>query len=191
MSPYVLEISAGADLIEAIHRFSRKRNLGICVLSASGAVSNVTLRQPSVTPGTTVTFHGRFDLLSLSATVMPATTSIPLGNEFAISMAGPQGQIIGGIVVEPLYAGGDGALDRGVVYQTVVSQAISGGREEFGGKRGELAATAGDSRPRWTSSAVTDAAAAAAESCGMSLYSGHLGSDVIWAPTARQPPPHY
>lgn len=29
----------------------------------------------------------------------------------------------------------------------------------------------------------------APESCGMSMYSCHLPSDVIWAPTARQPPP--
>ncbi|GFS44034.1 hypothetical protein Acr_00g0088180 [Actinidia rufa] len=188
MSPYVLEISAGADLIEAIHRFSRKRNLGICVLSASGAVSNVTLRQPSVTPGTTVTFHGRFDLLSLSATVMPATTSIPLGNEFAISMAGPQGQIIGGIVVEPLYA----AATVHLIVASFTKPSYHKLSAEDGRNSG---GNEGNSPPR---PAILDhgghpppSQTAAAESCGMSLYSGHLGSDVIWAPTARQPPPHY
>ena len=190
MSPYVLEISAGADLIEAIHRFSRKRNLGICVLSASGTVANVTMRQPSATPGATVIFHGRFDLLSLSATVMPEMTSIPLGNEFAISLAGPQGQIVGGTVVAPLYA-------ASTVY--VIAASFTNPsyhrlpEEEEGRNSGE---NEGNSPPHPTVHGGGDGGGhppphPAAESCGMSFYSGHLGSDVIWAPTARQPPPHY
>uniref|UniRef100_A0A5B7B0K3 Putative DNA-binding protein ESCAROLA n=1 Tax=Davidia involucrata TaxID=16924 RepID=A0A5B7B0K3_DAVIN len=64
MSPYVLELPGGVDVVDAISRFCRKRNMGICVLTASGTVANVTLRQPSTTPGATVTFHGRFDILA-------------------------------------------------------------------------------------------------------------------------------
>lgn len=34
-----------------------------------------------------------------------------------------------------------------------------------------------------------DSGHAAAESCGMNMYSCQMPSDVIWAPTARPPPP--
>ncbi|KAE9458806.1 hypothetical protein C3L33_09238, partial [Rhododendron williamsianum] len=89
------------------HQFSKKRNTAIRVLSATGTVSNVTLRQPAVVSAA-VTFHGRFDLLSLSATVFPSptTTSFSRGNiqEFCISLGGPGGQVVGGTVVGPLYA---------------------------------------------------------------------------------------
>ena len=46
MSPYILEVSGGNDVVEAIAQFSRRKNMGICVLTGSGTVANVTLRQP-------------------------------------------------------------------------------------------------------------------------------------------------
>ncbi|KAA8538173.1 hypothetical protein F0562_027781 [Nyssa sinensis] len=109
MSPYVLELPGGVDIVDAISCFCRKRNMGLCVLSGSGTVANVTLKQPSSTPGATVTFHGRFDILSLSATILPTSTQSilpPLANGFTISLAGPQGQIVGGCVVGSLLAAG-------------------------------------------------------------------------------------
>ena len=50
MSPYILEVSGGNDVVEAIAQFSHRKNMGICVLTGSGTVANVTLRQPSTTP---------------------------------------------------------------------------------------------------------------------------------------------
>ncbi|XP_020202708.1 AT-hook motif nuclear-localized protein 17 [Cajanus cajan] len=95
MTPFILEISGGSDVVEALARFSHRKNMGLCVLSSSGTIANVTLRQPSVTPGATVTFHGRFDVLSLSATLLlHASLAIAL-YAFDVLLAGPQGQIIG------------------------------------------------------------------------------------------------
>lgn len=71
MSPFILDISGGNDVVEAISEFSRRKNIGLCVLTGSGTVANVTLRQPSTTPGTTITFHSRFDILSITATFIP------------------------------------------------------------------------------------------------------------------------
>ncbi|KAE8657008.1 AT-hook motif nuclear-localized protein 17 [Hibiscus syriacus] len=105
MSPYILEIPGGNDIVEAVSRFSRRKNIGICLLTGSGTVSNVTLRQPtSATPGAIITFHGRFDILSLSATFLSQTTSYHVPNTVSISLAGPQGQVVGGFVAGPLLA---------------------------------------------------------------------------------------
>ncbi|KAI8550258.1 hypothetical protein RHMOL_Rhmol06G0090700 [Rhododendron molle] len=190
MTPYFLEVPTSADVVVSITRFCKKHNTGLCVLSGSGAVANVTLRQPT-SPGATVTFHGRFDLLSLSATVLPPnfTTNPSIGSSgFAITLSGPQGQVIGGSVVGPLFA-------SGTVYVVAASfnnpsfhrlPVVEGGEEEGGGGRDE----------REVSPVGSGGGGEAAESCGMSVYTSscHVGgSDVIWAPTARQPPPppHY
>lgn len=99
MSPYILELPPGVDVIETITTFCRKRKMGLCVLNGNGAVSNVTFKQPS----TAVTFHGRFDIISLSATI---NISDNLASGFAISLAGSQGQVVGGLVVGPLVSAG-------------------------------------------------------------------------------------
>ncbi|KAL5558510.1 hypothetical protein UlMin_034721 [Ulmus minor] len=181
MSPYILEVPGGNDVVEAIARFCRRKNMGLCVLTGSGTVANVTLRQPSTTPGATVTFHGRFDILSITATFLPQNTpNIPVPNGFTISLAGPQGQIVGGLVAGALIA-------AGTVYVVAASfnspsyhrlPAEDEVRNSNGGEGNSPAASGGESGGH-----------AQVESCGMSMYSCHLPSDVIWAPTARQPPP--
>nr|KYP31991.1 hypothetical protein KK1_047438 [Cajanus cajan] len=50
MTPFILEILGRSDVVEALARFSRRKNTGLCVLYDSETVTNVTLRQPSVTP---------------------------------------------------------------------------------------------------------------------------------------------
>ncbi|XP_010440994.1 PREDICTED: AT-hook motif nuclear-localized protein 17 [Camelina sativa] len=193
MSPYILEVPSGNDVVEAINRFCRRKSIGVCVLSGSGSVANVTLRQPSpAAPGSTITFHGKFDLLSVSATFLPppprTSLSPPVSNFFTVSLAGPQGQIIGGFVAGPLISAGtvyviaasfnnpsyhrlpadeEQKHSAGTGEREGQSPAVSGGGEESG----QMAGNGG-------------------ESCGVSMYSCHMGgSDVIWAPTARAPPP--
>ncbi|KAM7258366.1 hypothetical protein ACFE04_014107 [Oxalis oulophora] len=197
MSPYILEVPGGTDIVEIISRFCRRKNLGLCVLSASGTVANVTLRQPSTTTASTITFHGRFDLLSISATFLPQTSSYQVPNVFSISLATPQGQIMGGVVAGALIAAGTvfvvAASFNNPTYHRLtgeeeVRNSVSGGGE-------------GQSPPGSIggggSSIGGGGEGGQAESCGM--YSSHNGggggSDVLWAPTARQPqqqqPPPY
>ncbi|KAK7410443.1 hypothetical protein VNO78_01225 [Psophocarpus tetragonolobus] len=180
MSPYILEVSGGNDVVDAIAHFSRRKNMGICVLTGSGSVANVTLRQPSTTPGATVTFHGRFDILSVSATFLPnqSVSSPALPNGLAISLAGPQGQIVGGLVAGGLMAAG-----------TVFLIAASFNNPSYHRlPPDEEGASAADGHSPPVSGGA-ESAHGQAESCGMSMYSCHLPSDVIWAPTARPPPP--
>ncbi|GMP45750.1 hypothetical protein CsSME_00014162 [Camellia sinensis var. sinensis] len=194
MAPYILEIPLGVDLIDSLNRFCRKRNMGICVLTASGTVANVSLRQPMTpNPAATVTFHGRFDVLSLSATILPASTLfVPKG--FAISLAGPQGQIVGGTVVGDLVA----ASTVYVVAASFNNPSFHRLPAEEDDVRNDGSAGGGGENEGQSPTAVSGGGdsghppSAAAESCGMPLYSCHLPSDVIWTSSARQQSsPHY
>ena len=43
---HILEVATGCDVFEALTAYARRRQRGVCVLSAAGMVANVTLRQP-------------------------------------------------------------------------------------------------------------------------------------------------
>nr|GMD59313.1 AT-hook motif nuclear-localized protein 22-like [Ipomoea batatas] len=47
---HVMEISNGCDIQDSISSFATRRQRGVCILSGSGTVANVTLRQPA-SPG--------------------------------------------------------------------------------------------------------------------------------------------
>ncbi|KAL5778436.1 hypothetical protein ACOSP7_011362 [Xanthoceras sorbifolium] len=101
---HVLEVAAGADIIENMSSYARRRGRGVCVLSGSGTVVNVNLRQPSA-GSHVVTLHGRFEILSLSGTVLPPPAP-PGAGGLSIFLSGGQGQVVGGSVVGPLVASG-------------------------------------------------------------------------------------
>ncbi|KAF3787148.1 AT-hook motif nuclear-localized protein 20 [Nymphaea thermarum] len=101
---HVLEISSGSDVAESVAAFARRRQRGVCVLSGSGVVTDVTLRQPGA-PGAVVALRGRFEILSLSGAFLPAP-SPPGATGLTVYLAGGQGQVIGGCVVGPLVASG-------------------------------------------------------------------------------------
>ena len=102
---HVLEVNSGADIIECMSNYARRRGRGVCVLSGRGTVENVTLRQPGTPPGSVVTLHGRFEILSLTGTVLPPPAP-PGSGGLTIFLAGGQGQVVGGSVMEPLLASG-------------------------------------------------------------------------------------
>lgn len=190
MSPYILEVPGGNDVVEAISRFCRRKNMGICALTGSGMVANVTLRQPSTTPGATVTFHGRFDILSISATFLPQTASYLVPNSFTISLAGPQGQIVGGIVAGSLVAAGTvfvvaASINNPSYHRLPLEEE---GRTSGSGDGGEGQSPAVSGAGGGESGRAASGGGGG-ESCGMAMYNCHVPNDVIWAPAARPPPP--
>ncbi|GLJ22264.1 hypothetical protein SUGI_0418900 [Cryptomeria japonica] len=104
LRPHVLEIASGCDVGESVASYARRRQRGVCILSGTGTVTNVTLRQPGA-PGAVVTLHGRFEILSLSGTFMPPPAP-PGVTGLTIYLAGNQGQVVGGNVVGALLASG-------------------------------------------------------------------------------------
>ncbi|KAI3706070.1 hypothetical protein L1987_76323 [Smallanthus sonchifolius] len=101
---HVMEVASGTDVAESIAQFSRKRQRGVCVMSASGTVMNVTLRQPSA-PGSVMTLQGRFEILSLTGAFLPGPAP-PGSTGLTIYLAGGQSQVVGGSVVGSLVASG-------------------------------------------------------------------------------------
>ncbi|KAL2322900.1 hypothetical protein Fmac_027279 [Flemingia macrophylla] len=101
---HILEVSGGSDVFDCVTTYARRRQRGICVLSGSGTVTNVTLRQPSAA-GAVVTLHGRFEILSLSGSFLPPPAP-PGATSLTIYLAGGQGQVVGGSVVGELTAAG-------------------------------------------------------------------------------------
>ena len=99
-----MEVSNGADIAESVAQFARRRQRGVCVLSGTGTVTNVTLRQPSA-PGAVMALHGRFEILSLNGSFLPGPAP-PGSTGLTIYLAGGQGQVVGGSVVGPLLASG-------------------------------------------------------------------------------------
>lgn len=101
---HVMEVSGGADVAESVAQFARRRQRGVCVLSGSGCVANVTLRQPAA-PGAVVALHGRFEILSLTGAFLPGPAP-PGATGLTVYLSGGQGQVVGGSVVGPLVAAG-------------------------------------------------------------------------------------
>jgi len=101
---HVMEIANGCDVFESVANFARRRQRGICILSGSGTVTNVTLRQPAA-PNAIMTLHGRFEILSLSGAFLPPPAP-PGATGLTIYVAAGQGQVMGGSVVGSLLASG-------------------------------------------------------------------------------------
>ncbi|KAJ6802269.1 putative AT-hook motif nuclear-localized protein 24 [Iris pallida] len=101
---HVMEVAGGCDIAESVATFARRRQRGVCILSGTGTVTNVTLRQPA-SPGAVVSLHGRFEILSLAGSFLPPPAP-PAATGLTIYLAGGQGQVVGGSVVGALIASG-------------------------------------------------------------------------------------
>ncbi|KAF8780970.1 hypothetical protein HU200_000936 [Digitaria exilis] len=104
-TPHVLFVKAGEDVSAKIMSFSQHGTRAVCILSANGAISNVTLRQ-SATSGGTVTYEGRFEILSLSGSFLLSENGGHRSRTggLSVSLAGPDGRILGGSVAGLLTA---------------------------------------------------------------------------------------
>ncbi|EAZ26403.1 hypothetical protein OsJ_10287 [Oryza sativa Japonica Group] len=106
MRSHVLEIASGAR-----HRRGHRGLLPPQAAPASpcsagsGAVTNVTLRQPAGTGAAAVALRGRFEILSMSGAFLPAPAP-PGATGLAVYLAGGQGQVVGGSVMGELIASG-------------------------------------------------------------------------------------
>ncbi|KAJ0111936.1 hypothetical protein Patl1_03488 [Pistacia atlantica] len=64
-TPHVITVKTGEDIASKIMAFSQQGPRTVCILSANGAICNVTLRQPAMSGGT-VTYEAIYKLLGLS-----------------------------------------------------------------------------------------------------------------------------
>ncbi|XP_010456311.1 PREDICTED: AT-hook motif nuclear-localized protein 7-like [Camelina sativa] len=97
-TPHIITVNTGEDITMRIISFSQQGPRAICILSANGVVSNVTLRQPDSCGGT-LTYEGRFEILSLSGSFMETENqggSRGRSGGMSVSLAGPDGRVVGG-----------------------------------------------------------------------------------------------
>jgi len=104
--PHIITVADGEDVARKIMSFAQVGPRVVCVMSASGAISNVTLRQQS-TSGGTVTYQGRYEILSLMGSFFPADArgaSLQRTGGLSVSLACADGRVIGGSVAGLLLA---------------------------------------------------------------------------------------
>ncbi|CAO2200152.1 unnamed protein product [Urochloa humidicola] len=104
-TPHIITVAPGEDVTMKVISFSQQGLRAICILSANGVISNVTLRQPDSSGGT-LTYEGRFELLSLSGSFMPTENSGTRSRSggMSVSLASPDGRVVGGGVAGLLVA---------------------------------------------------------------------------------------
>lgn len=211
---HVLEVTSGADIADSLATFAQRRHRGVSVLSGSGIVTNVTLRQPAA-PGGVATLHGRFEILSLSGAFLPSP-SPPGATGLTVYLAGGQGQVVGGGVVGPLIASGPvlviAATFSNATYERlpVEDQETNAGGDEGNGLDAEANQQArtsggglGSQQPQGSGSGLATGGAAPAagdrstSSMPMPIYNlppnllpnGQMPPDMFWGPP--RPPPSY
>ncbi|KAH7550303.1 hypothetical protein ACOSP7_024454 [Xanthoceras sorbifolium] len=96
-APHVISVGVGEDIVAKMLSFSQQRPRALCILSGSGTVSSVTLRQPA-TSVPTVTYEGRFEILCLSGSYLVAEDGGPRSRTggISVSLSSPDGQVFGG-----------------------------------------------------------------------------------------------
>ncbi|KAK8657146.1 hypothetical protein V6N13_035402 [Hibiscus sabdariffa] len=127
-TPHIITVNAGEDVTMKVMSFSQQGAHAICILSANGTISNVTLRQPSSSGGT-LTYEGRFEILSLSGSFMPTSNGVTKSRSggMSISLAGPDGRVLGGGLAGLLVAAGP--------VQVVVGSFLPGHQQEQNHKK--------------------------------------------------------
>ncbi|CAH8305999.1 unnamed protein product [Eruca vesicaria subsp. sativa] len=96
-TPHVLTVNAGEDVTMKIMTFSQQGSRAICILSANGPVSSVTLRQ-SMTSAGTLTYEGHFEILSLTGSFITSETGglRSRAGGMSVSLAEQDGRVFGG-----------------------------------------------------------------------------------------------
>ncbi|CAI9768372.1 unnamed protein product [Fraxinus pennsylvanica] len=102
---HIITVTAGEDVGQKIMMFMQQSKREICIISASGLVSNASLRQPA-TSGGSVSYEGRFDILSLSGSYIRAERGGGRTGGLSVCLSSTDGQIIGGGIGGPLTAAG-------------------------------------------------------------------------------------
>ncbi|KAJ6690249.1 hypothetical protein OIU85_006518 [Salix viminalis] len=205
---HVLEISSGSDIVDSIANFSHRRHHGVSILSGSGVVNNVTLRQPAA-PGGVITLHGRFEILSLSGSFLPAP-SPPGATRLTVYLAGGQGQVVGGTVMGELVAAGPimviAATFSNATYERLPLEEQEQDQEQEGMQLVQqvdpsgtnIGNAAGGTRNGGGNNSGTRSSQGLGEHGSIPVFNlppnllpnGQMPHDVFWAPPPR-PPPSY
>ncbi|CAJ1929036.1 unnamed protein product [Sphenostylis stenocarpa] len=121
-TPHVISAEAGEDIAAKIMAFCEQGPRTVCILSATGPIRNVTIRQPpsaSSLSGTDVSYEGEFEIISLSGFTQQSENNSGQNGmrSLNVSLAGRDGRVLGGEVA--------GALTAASAVQVVVGSFIA------------------------------------------------------------------
>ncbi|KAI7755857.1 hypothetical protein M8C21_002739 [Ambrosia artemisiifolia] len=104
-TPHIIVVQPGEDVLNKIMSFTHNGLRAVCIMSGTGVISNVMLRQ-AATSGGTATYEGRFDILSLSGSFVlsEASGQRTRTGGLSITLSGPNGPVFGGVVAGILTA---------------------------------------------------------------------------------------
>ncbi|XP_021742169.1 AT-hook motif nuclear-localized protein 14-like [Chenopodium quinoa] len=103
-TPHVINVPSGEDVGQKIMLFMQQTRKELCILSASGSISNASLRQPAISGGS-IAYEGRFDIISLTGSYVRSDLGGKAGG-LSACLSTTNGQIVGGGVGGPLIAAG-------------------------------------------------------------------------------------
>ncbi|XVF06367.1 hypothetical protein REPUB_Repub06bG0042000 [Reevesia pubescens] len=126
-TPHVINVVAGEDVGQKIMMFMQQSKREICILSASGSISNASLRQPA-TSGGNIAYEGRFEIISLSGSYVRTEIGGRTGG-LSVCLSSADGQIIGGGVGGPLKAAGP--------VQVIVGTFMIDNKKDVAGAKGD------------------------------------------------------
>ncbi|XP_023767403.1 AT-hook motif nuclear-localized protein 10 [Lactuca sativa] len=128
--PHILDVKSGEDVLAKLVWFSQNSTRALCILSASGSISNITLQQ-TATSGGTVTYEGRFEILSLSGSFMASESEDGQRSRtggLSVALSGPDGRVLGGNVA--------GLLTAATPVQVIVGSFIPASQRQVKGGKG-------------------------------------------------------
>ncbi|CAF2069497.1 hypothetical protein YC2023_008163 [Brassica napus] len=105
-TPHVIEVKTGEDIAMKVVAFTHQGPRAICILSATGAVSSVMFRQSS-NPNGVVKYEGPYEIISMSGSFLNTESNgtVTKTGSLSVSLARPDGQVVGGCVAGMLVAG--------------------------------------------------------------------------------------
>ncbi|KAH7278486.1 hypothetical protein KP509_38G043900 [Ceratopteris richardii] len=127
--PHVVTIARGEDVSLTIALFQQRCSWGICLLSALGSVSNVTLRH-SETYDSIVTYEGCYDILALSGSLSPMSDGLQNRGGLIVSLAGLDGRVFGGEVMGKFIAASPIKVVVGTFMSDAFRSAIQGADDQ-------------------------------------------------------------
>ncbi|KAF8051942.1 hypothetical protein N665_1641s0007 [Sinapis alba] len=105
-TPHVIEVKTGEDIAMKVVAFTHQGPRAICILSATGSVSSVMFRQAS-NPNGVVKCEGPYEIISMSGSFLNTESNgtVTKTGNLSVSLARPDGQVVGGCVAGMLVAG--------------------------------------------------------------------------------------
>ncbi|XP_076947369.1 AT-hook motif nuclear-localized protein 1-like [Bidens hawaiensis] len=120
---HIINVETGEDVTMKVISFSQQGPRAICILSANGVISSVTLSQPDSSGGT-LTYEGRIEILSLAGSFIPSESGGMRNRTggMSVSLSSADGRAVGGSVA--------GLLVAATPVQIIVGSFLTGVQQE-------------------------------------------------------------